>query len=251
LIIRLKKYAAYKFALLWGSGVLLFLLPLKLTEPRQAICLVPALTILSMQVIWFFKKKFATLLEQRSIYVILLVVLIFLHFSPRKLWGGPDVQGFDQAADFIVRDRDCVSVLYDGYFNGNFIFHMRERDEGMRVFVFRASKVLFSTKWLVSEGYWELTQEVAEFIEILDRYSIKYIVQEERDLVNTLTNKRLRGWIQGPEFRLARKYPISFCGLSGFGSLLVYEYLDYEAKPLKQIDLDMPTLGRRISVRLQ
>jgi hypothetical protein len=174
-----------------------------------------------------------------------------MHFFPQKVWSGRDIRGFDQAADFVVRDPDCVSVLYDGYFNGNFIFHMRARDKERRIFVFRASKVIFSTKMGTKYGYNELVRKASEFHDMMNRYSIKYIVQEEKDLMRTPANRRLREWIQGPEFRLAKKYSITCKGLNGFGDLLVYEYLDYQAKSIREIDLDMPVMGRRITVTLE
>ena len=100
-------------------------------------------------------------------------------------------------------------------------------------------------------GYNELIKEVSEFYDILNRYSIKYIVQEERDSMNTPANRRLRQWIQGPEFKLIQKYSIACRGFNGFGNLLVYEYLDYQPKSIRQIDLDIPVMGRRITVKVE
>ncbi len=253
LSVKCKNHEGYRFALLWGCSVLLSLLLMEYTEPRYAMFLIPALIILSMHVIWFVKESFSSFFQRRHVYSIVIIVLICLHLNPQKIWGGPYLQGFDQAqaADFVVKDLDCVSVLYDGYFNGNFIFHVRSHDKDRRLFIFRASKVIFSTKMLLELGYNELINESSEFYDVLSRYSIKYIVQEEADLMNTPANRRLRQWMQEPEFRLVKKCSISSRGLNGLGSLLVYEYLDYEAKPIREVELDMPMLGRKISVKLE
>jgi len=32
---------------------------------------------------------------------------------------------------------------------------------------------------------------------------------------------------------------------------LVYEYLDYEEKPVRRVELDMPSMGRKITVTFQ
>jgi hypothetical protein len=255
LFMKLRNHNGYKFAFLWAGSVLLCIVlydkRLVSAEPRQATFLIPALIILCMHVICFFKERFISFLKHGSVYPILMILLICLHINPHTVWGGRDIQGFDQVADFVVRDQDCVSVLYDGYFNSNFVFHMRARDKNRRVFVFRASKVIYSTKWLLSLGYNELINEPAKFHELLNRYSIKYIVQEEKDRINTPANRRLRQWIQRPEVRLVQKYPVSSKGFNGPGNLLVYEYLNYEAKPIQQVDLDMPVLGGRISVNVE
>jgi hypothetical protein len=251
LFLVLKKYGSYKFALAWGCSALLAALPMKYTEPRYVICLIPALIILSMQVIWFLKEKMTSFSQHRKAYVIVLIALIWLHLNPQKLWGGPDIQGFDLAADFVMKDPDCVSVLYDGYFNGNFIFQIRMRDRDRRIFVFRASKVIFSTKFHAQLGYNELIRGVSEFYDLLNHYSVKYVIQEEKDLLKNPANRRLRQWIEGPKFRLVQEYPIQCLDLPGFGRLLVYEYLDYEARPITSVELDMPVLGRKISSRVE
>ncbi len=248
---KLKNQHGYKLAVLWGCSVLFLVSVTEYKEPRYAIFLVPAVVILSMQVIWLFKESFTTFFQGRKVYAILMIILICLHLNEEQVMGGREILGFHQPADFIVKDLDCVSVLYDGYFDSNFIFHMRARDKDRRVFVFRASKVVFSGKWTLALGYNELIGEVSEFYDILDRYSIKYIVQEERDLVNTPANRRLREWIQEAKFKLVQKYSIPCTGLKGFGNLLVFEYLDYEAKPIRQVELDMPMLGRKIRVRVE
>lgn len=255
LFTNLRCHRSYKFAFLWVGAVSLCLLlydkRMVSPEPRQAIFLVPALIILSMQVILFFKQNARSFVQGRHVYSIALIILIFLHLNPQKLWGGFDIQGFDQAADFVVRDLDCVSVLYDGYFSGNFVFHMRARDKDRRVFVFRASKVIFSTKWLLHLGYKELITEESEFHELLKRYSIKYIIQEEKDSLRTPANKRLRQWVQNPVFTLVEEHPIHCRAPDSSSNLLVYEYLDYEAKPITRIDLDMPVLGGKMSVGVE
>ena len=248
---KLRYKDGYQLSLLWVCSVIVFLLPMKLSEPRYAIGLLPPLIVLSMHAIRFLKEKFTYIFQRSSICFVVILVLICFHIDPRKVWDSPDIQGFDQVADFVASDLDCVSVLYDGLYNGNFIFHMRMRDKDRRVFVFRASKVVFSTAFHLELGYNQLVKEAPEFYDVLERYAIKYVVQEERDSLKTPANKSLRQWMQGPEFKLVRECRIRCRGLDGFGNLLVYEYLDYEAKPLRQIDLDMPVMERKISVKLE
>jgi hypothetical protein len=255
LFIKSRNRNGYRFALLWAGSVLLCVLlydrRLVSAEPRQAMFIIPALIMLCMHVIWFFKERVILCFQHKSVYPILLIVLICLHINPYTVSGDRDIQGFDQVADFVVSDQDCVSVLYDGYFNSNFVFHMRARDKSRRVFVFRANKVIYSTRWLLSLGYNELINETEQFDKLLKRYSIKYIVQEEKDWTNTSANRRLRQWIRRPEFKLVQQFSVSSIGFNGPRSLLVYEYLDYEPNPIRQVVLDMPVMGREIIVRLQ
>jgi hypothetical protein len=247
---RLRESDGYTFTLLWGCSVLLFLLPMKYTEPRYGICLVPVLIILSMQVISFAIRRWRFFSGHKNLCIMMVSLLVGIQVHPERVWGGPDIRGFGRVADFVVSDSDCVSVLYDGYFNGNFVFHMRARDKERRVFVFRASKIIFSTNIILEWGYNELVKDVSGLYELLDRYSIKYIIQEERDRLKTEGNRKLREWVKGRKFTIVGKYPVHNPRLGGPGSLLVYRYSDYVSEPVREIELDMPALGRRISVKI-
>ncbi|MDY6951335.1 MAG: glycosyltransferase family 39 protein [Thermodesulfobacteriota bacterium] len=243
-----RKRDSYRFAVLWAGSALFFLLPMKLSEYRYAIGLIPALIMLCMDVICRFKSSVESLSQGKKTWVGFVVVLVFFHASPHTVWDSPDIRGFDKAADFVCNDMHCVSVLYDGYHNSNFILHMRMRDKEKRVFVFRASKVVFSTRFHIEMGYHDLIKKLSDFHGLLNRYSIKYIIQEEKDAIGTPANRRLRKWIKGPTFRLVQQFPLSDGNSQGCGNLLVYEYLDYVEKPLRDIELDMPSMGRKISV---
>jgi hypothetical protein len=246
---KLKEHEGYRFGVIWCSSVLLSILPIYYRETRFAIFLIPSLIILSMFVICFLKERVEWLSKRRNVYATVMIAIVLLHCSPKSLWGGRDIHGFDQVADFVVADAECVSVLYDGYFNGIFVFHVRARDTERRIFAFRASKVVFSTKMYVEQGYNELINDVEEFCDVLNRYSVKYVIQEEKDYLGTPANKRLRRWVQDPRFRLVRKYPVAYTGFDGSGDLVVYEFMDYVPAPIVEIEIDMPVMGRRITVK--
>jgi hypothetical protein len=250
LVFKYGKQNSFRFALIWAGSALFFLLPMKLAEYRYAIGLIPALIILCLHVIHSLKSHLESLPQGKKVFIAFVVVLIVFHVTAREVWDSPDVRGFDKIADFVCSDRLCVSVLYDGYHNSNFILHMRMRDEERRVFVFRASKVIFSTRFHIEMGYNELIKDRSAFEGLLTRYSIKYIIQEEKDALGTPANKRLRKWVQGQRFRVVRKFPILDGNLQECGRVLVYEYLDYIRRPLKDIELDMPSMGGRIRVNL-
>lgn len=248
---QLWKRVEYRFAVLWAGSALGVLCFYKVNEPRYAIFAVPPLIFLSIQVISHFTESYSFFRNHKKVLVFSLLVLICIHLNPKAVWSGPDVKGFDNVANFIESDSDCVSVLYDGYFNSNFIFHMRAGDEDRRVFVFRASKVVFVTKGFVKLGYKELIVDIDEFYKLLDRYAIKYVVQEERDSIKTPANKRLRQWVKEGSFRLMDNYEIPCHGMKGFGHLLLYEYLGYKPKSITHVEIDVPFIERKISVKVR
>jgi 4-amino-4-deoxy-L-arabinose transferase-like glycosyltransferase len=243
---KLKKNDGYQLAILWSASVLVFICLMGYAAPRYAIFIVPALVILSMYPLQLFVDRF----RKRGVWAVLTLALICSHAYPRRAWSSKDVTGFEPAVDFILRDRQCVSVLYDGYFNSNFIFNMRARDRERRVFVFRASKLVFSTRMIVDLGYRDLIKHPEAFYDALNRNAIKYIVEESKDSLKTAANVRLRQWVQGEKFKLVDEYPLTGHGLGSLGKLLVYEYLDYKPKAIREIELDMPMLGRKMKVKI-
>jgi len=68
--------------------------------------------------------------------------------------------------------------------------------------------------------------------------------------VGTASNTRLRQWVKEDAFKLVKRYPTTSVGLAGIGDLLVYEYIYYKAKPITRVELDMPMLGRKLTVRI-
>jgi hypothetical protein len=164
------------------------------------------------------------------------------------VWGGRDIKGFGSTAKKIVADRDCVAVLYDGYFDAQFVFNMRAMDAERRIYVFRASKIIFTTKQFAKWGYKELVRDESAFEEILRRYSVKYVIQEERDILNTPANRELRKWVNEKNFLLASIDKLDFIGFGNSEDLLVYKYRKYVKKPIGLIEIEIPTIGKKITV---
>jgi len=250
LLSRLKRYVGYRFAVVWAGSAVLILVAIGYPDRRNGSFMVPALILLSLFVIELLREKSRRLFGGRTIYAVTLAVLILIHVAAKGVWASPDIRGPQEVADFVLADSDCISVLYDGMFNGYFTFCIRVHDEERRVFVFRASKVVFSTKMMPNWGYIQLLDQIGEFYDVLRKYGVKYVVQEENDLIGTPANRMLRNWIIKGDFSLVYRSPVSFQKLEGFGDLMVYRYLGYERHAISEIELDMPALGRRIKVEL-
>lgn len=199
----------------------------------------------------YLSQKVQALWRHERVAAAVLFTIVFFHLFSQPVWTGPDISGFHGAAEFVVEDEDCISVLYDGRYNGNFIFHVRMADVERRVFVFRASKVVYATNFLASLGYEELVKTRSAFYDLLKEYSIKYIVQEEADLLRTPANRKLRQWVRGAEFELVQTLPISATSVRGPGQLLIYKYRDHTSEPIDEVVLQMPTLGREMRVTIE
>lgn len=245
---RLRQYDGYRFGLVWTAGCLLLLLPVKYAETRFAMFIVPGVIITGMH----FLRHLLAGMGPRGLGGYLrtaaMILIIALHLKPANVFGGRDIRGFDRAASYVLSDPDCVSVLYDGYFNSNFVFHMRALDVNREKFVFRASKLIYTSKLQLDLGYSDLVHEVSDFYRLLRSYSIKYIVQEEVDSIGTPANKRIREWLKDCKFRVASEMPLECYDSGGCNNLIIYEFLDYEPRSMGRVELEMPSLGRKILV---
>lgn len=240
------KEEGYQFAALWLFSVLLFISMMEFTAPRYAIFAVPALIILGSYSVSLFAKQF----KSQTVLGALVFLVVSFHAFPNPETASRDIRGFEAVTSFVLADPECRSVLYDGYFHSNFIFHMRSQDKERRMFVFRASKLVFTTKMIPEVGYRELIHDQEGFYEQLDRYSIKYVIQEQKDSMRTDANTRIRQWLKSEKFKLVARFPAEGRNLENLGDFLVYEYTGHKEKPLQKIELDMPMLGRSIVVDL-
>jgi hypothetical protein len=68
------------------------------------------------------------------------------------------------------------------------------------------------------------------------------------DSMKTRANRRIREWLKDPKFKIITRIPLVCEDFSGCNNLLVYEFLDYEPHSIRQIELEMPSLGRKILV---
>lgn len=244
----LKDKNGFALVLFWCVSSLLVPLSYALVESRALLYIAPPIVLSCLFLISFLATRFKVYLLKGKVGWVMLGLLVSLHVSPNNIWGQPDIQGFDKAVDFILEDLSCHAVLYDGQFNGNFIFLMRARDKERRVFIFRGSKIIYSAIFWKAEYSDYITTE-SEFYEALKRYGIKFVIVEEKDILRTPGSKRLRQWTKGNRFRPVHDFKMR-PNVYAFNSLIVHEYLDFSPITAKEIQIEMPRISNRITLQL-
>lgn len=245
---QLKAEDCYLLAAVWCLGVLLLVMSYPTVEWRYSMYIVPPVIVSCLAFTALLEKRVRRFLGKGCMGWIVMGIMLSLHLSPEKLYGLPDIRGFGEAVDFVQKALPPGAVLYDGQFNGNFIFQMRAQDENRRIFVFTGNKVIYSIIYW-SGDYSEYVKKEDDFYELLDQYGIKFVVLEEAFPRATPAARRIREWTKGNRFKLVREVDM-VPDVYTFNRLRIYEYLDYAPRALKRIEIEMPRMGSRITVDL-
>jgi hypothetical protein len=159
------------------------------------------------------------------------------------------IEGYEEAARFVV-DAKAGTVLYSASFDsGYFVFFVRKYDADKRMIVLLSDKIL-ATSMLGSV----IEDKISDALQIhstLQDFGIRYVVIEDRES-SSKALELLREEARKEKFILIKTIPIksNLPELNGV-NLLVYEYNDWKyADPKAEIRMNIPLMGKEISVRL-
>lgn len=162
----------------------------------------------------------------------------------------PVVNGYREAAQLVASLPGDGSVLFDGYWDGDFVFFSRESDPKRRP-ILRGSKVLYnfaSFKWIDFESYVESEKDI---LALFERYGVRYVVVEDYDEFRTSAGTLLRQLLATERFRKIAEVPLSTRNVRlKATSLRVYEYVDARPAGARSIEIRLPGLRRTVSAPL-
>ncbi len=153
-----------------------------------------------------------------------IVILAFASYS--YVQGQPVVRGYEEAAEFIVRQNGSGPfLLYEGYKDRDLCFFARQHDDERKAYFLRGSKMLYACASEKRYSYQEVVVTDEALLEFIQRYGIRVIAVEDRDVVGTEPGKRLRVLLrESSQFDLAGSFPISAPG-TGLDGLKIQVYV--------------------------
>lgn len=163
----------------------------------------------------------------------------------------PRVGGYRQAAERIaaIAPRDAV-ILFSGYRDGSFIYNLRlqpRRD----IAVLRADKLFLRVAIERRRGVQDLNLNPLDIRRMLSRYGVSYIVIEPGFWSDLPSMAALEELLKGRGFALVEIVPIEANVFTQAKSIRIYRNLAPVADGQKRIDLDVPTIGRRLQGRIR
>lgn len=91
-----------------------------------------------------------------------------------------EVHGYRDAAEFVLRNSTGpTDVLFDGLFDGTFVYEMRDCDPHRRVWVLRGDKLLYAVRSDPNVGYVEWAADDAAVLKALTDTGPEFIVTED------------------------------------------------------------------------
>jgi hypothetical protein len=159
------------------------------------------------------------------------------------------LHGYEEAARYVVENtRSSRFCMFDGAWNGNFIFQTRRADPDRRLWVLRGDRILYSVMIQPSLGY-EGKADDATMLETIYRYDPEYIVLESPDRMRTEASGRLRALVRGrpDRFQLERSIALDTNEpeLQGV-ALEIYRNLVRNPNPEKNLNVPMLALKRTL-----
>ncbi len=197
---------------IWIVVVYGVLSTMSVREARYGLLLVPPLVILATIGLWSVSRLAMTLAggeATRCLCVILAALIALGAYGAQARWI-PFAEGFQPVVSFLQKQATGGRVLYEGEYDGLFIFYVRAADPTFRWTVVRAGKLLYSSA-IFSD--WRLTERVSsakDVISVLQKEcGCGWIAIERRKGPDPVAaSGYLREALHGPEFERVASFPI-------------------------------------------
>ena len=181
-------------------------------EPRYMLLIGPPIVILSVVGLILLMQLGAALSKRNISWFFLggIGALSLFHFMMAPLVKVPSVHGFQEVVTFLEKVAPEERIFYDGDFDGVFSFYTRSGDEGFKRGIVLGSKVMYASAVVTG---WRLTEKVSSSSEVIEvlrkKCGARWLAIERQGVQDKVAAARhLRQALIGPEFRLAKSFPI-------------------------------------------
>lgn len=199
------------YACLIGATYLTFS-PLAELTPRHTIYWIPAFALLAMQGVALALRRI------HSPAAVLGVAALLAAAGPIQEVSDPSasLHGYDAAARYVVEHSQSPAVLFDGWLDGNFTYHIRRNDPERSRVVLRGDKLLYTFLCVPETDYQELARTEGQVLETIEKYDPEYIVVEEPLAMRSIAGSdRLRKVLADHPERFALEQTIPVTGTAG------------------------------------
>ena len=157
--------------------------------------------------------------------------------------------GYDEAAQYVIRESKGPTVLFNGRNDGKFTYFMRALDHNRSLIVLRGDKLLTSSSIFPNTLLKIHAQSTEDIENILNKYGTTHIVVESKDHTGIKIIQELLVFLNSGPFRLVKIYPVksNFSGLED-QTLKVYEYLNSKPITATHLELRLPVVGQTLNI---
>jgi hypothetical protein len=166
-----------------------------------------------------------------------LATTLYLHPVPR-------VEGYKEAAHWIVENTSAGRVMFSGRRDGSFIFNLRTLDRHRKFTVLRADKLLLSISVRRELGVAEKDVSREEIRQMFHDLGIRYVVAERDFWIDLRTMRDLQTVFDGNSFEELKRIEVRANVYHADRELRIYRYRGEIADPPAPLRADLPVISR-------
>ena len=205
----------------------------------------PPINVLELSRRWSFGRPEK---DSRPLTVALLLVIATGATTVAK--ERPTIRGYEEAAGYVLEhSTKSKFCLFDGWWDGNFTYHVRHLDPQRRLSVLRGDKLFYGFICVPETDYTEYAATEREMLNVIDRQAPEFVVVEEPQIMTHIpAAERLRGLLrEHPErFQLEKTIPVRGDKLVPDFELRIYRNLLANSETTQSVEFEVLGLGKSV-----
>lgn len=162
----------------------------------------------------------------------------------------PTIRGYEEAAGYVLEhSTNSKFCLFDGWWDGNFTYHVRHLDPQRRMSVLRGDKLFYGFICVPDTDYTEYAATDREMLDVIDRQAPEFVVVEEPQIMTHIpAAERLRTLLrEHPEhFQLEKSIPVRGGKLVRDFELRIYRNLVAASGASRPVEFEVLGLGKSV-----
>jgi hypothetical protein len=231
------------FPILWLVAGYIFFSAIDLKEARHSIFLLLPLAIFAASGLTFFLRKQPLLANGALLAVGLATLGWTMFFRPVQY-----VAGYRELADYMAQIvPKNAALVFSGYRDGSFIYAMRTHEERRDISIIRSDKLLLRIAVRRGLGVEQKLMSEDEIQSMLNGLGVQYIAAQTDFWTDLEAMKRFDNVLHSSHFQKLRGFTMRSNYPAQEKEILVYKNLDPVSHNPRQLDIDLPMIGKKIS----
>jgi hypothetical protein len=229
--------------ILWLAVGYLFFSAIDLKEARHSLFLLLPLAILAGAGLTFILRQRPMLAGGLLVALGFVTLGWTMFFRPVQY-----VAGYRELSDYIAQIAPSNGVVvFSGYRDGSFIFAMRTHEKRRDIWIVRSDKLLLRVAVRRSLGVEQKLMTEAEIESMLDQLGVKYIAAQPGFWTDLEAMKRFDNVLNSGHFQRLRRFAMPANYHAQESEIVVYKNLDAISERPKQLNIELPMIGKKIS----
>jgi len=229
--------------ILWLVVGYLFFSAIDLKEARHSVFLLLPLAIFAASGLTFVLRKQPILASGLLIAVGVATLGWTMFFRPVQY-----VAGYRELSDYIaqVAPKNAV-VVFSGYRDGSFIYAMRTHEERRDISIVRSDKLLLRIAVRRSLGVEQKLMSQDEIQSLLNGLGAQYVAAQPEFWTDLEAMRRFENVLHSSHFQKLRTFTMPANYPAQEKQIIVYKNLDPVSDKPRQLNIELPMIGKNIS----